>query len=177
MGTKLSGESDEMRGSTAVIMRRIAILLLFTVIAFSCDKEYYTTIPNFPVSIELRLANLDFDLNTNLAYKIFTQPRYETDRLGFGGVLVINGIGTNTINLFAYDLSCPVEAQRSVRVEPDNLSSSTSSAIPTAVTATCPKCGAVFNIANGSGRPVEGTKHSLRSYRVSGSGMQYTVIN
>ena len=158
-------------------MKRILTLLLLTVFAFSCEKEYYTTIPNFPVSLTLRLENLDFDLNTNLSYKIFTQPRYETDRLGFGGILVINGMGINTVNLFAYDLSCPVEALRNIKVIPDNLSASTSSAVPTAVTATCPECGAVFNIANGSGRPQEGTKYHLRSYRVADSGMQYTVIN
>jgi len=159
-------------------MKRIFALLLVTIIAFSCEKEYYTTIPQFPVSLTLRLENLDFDLNTNLAYKIFTQPRYETDKMGFGGILVINGMGVNTVNLFAYDLSCPEEALRSVHVKPNNLSSSTSSAVPTAVTATCPECGAVFNIANGSGKPQEGTKYYLRSYRVIGNGgMQYTVIN
>ena len=159
-------------------MKRIFALLLVTIIAFSCEKEYYTTIPSSPVSVKLDLANADFSLNTSLSYKIFTQPRYGTDKLGFGGILVINGMGVNTVNFFAYDLSCPVEALRRVRVVPDNLGSSTSSAVPTAVTATCPECGAIFNIANGSGRPQSGTKYSLRSYRVIGNGgMQYTVIN
>ena len=148
-------------------MKRILFLLLFTSIAFSCEKQYYTTIPDFSVNLELRLESLDYELNANLAYKTFTQPRFAADRLGFGGILVINGMGENTINLYAYDLSCPVEAQRDVRVVPDK----------SGVTATCPKCGTVFDIATGTGRPHSGTKYSLKSYRVVGSGMQYTVIN
>jgi len=88
--------------------------------------------------------------------------------LGFGGILVINGLGENVVNLFAYDLACPVEAQRNIRVAPDN----------PAVTATCPKCGAVFTIATGTGAPKSDTKYFLKSYKVVESGMQrYTVFN
>ena len=152
------------------------MLILFTAIAFSCEKEYYTTIPYAPVNIELRLETLDYELKTSLSYKIITQPRTALDRLGFGGILIINGMGEAPVNLYAYDLACPVESQRDIRVVPDNLSSS-SSAVPTAITATCPKCGAVFNIATGTGAPQSGTKYYLRSYKVNGSGTQYTVIN
>ena len=157
-------------------MKRLFFLLLFLSVVFSCKKEYYTSIPDFPVNLELRLENRDYVLNTNLAYEVITQPRLELDRLGFGGILVINGMGENFVNLYAFDLACPVEAQRNIRVVPDNLSSS-ASAVQTAITATCPKCGAVFLIANGSGAPQSGTKYFLKSYRISGYGTQYTVVN
>jgi hypothetical protein len=157
-------------------MKRRLFFLLFTVIAFSCEKQYYTSIPNYPVNLELNLSTLDLPLNTNLGYKLFTQPRFASDRLGFGGILVINGFGENIVNIYAYDLACPVEAQSNIRVVPDNMSSSVS-AVPTAITATCPKCGAVFNISNGTGAPQSGTKYYLKSYRVAGSGTQYTVFN
>lgn len=157
-------------------MKRIVFLFLFGCIAFSCNQEYYTSIPNYPVNLEIKLDNLDYNLNTNLAYKVFTQPRLALDKLGYGGILVVNGMGDNTVNLYAYDLSCPVEAQRTVRVVPDNLSSSSSN-VPTAITATCPKCGTVFTIATGTGAPKSGTKYLLKSYRVVGNGTQYTVVN
>ena len=148
-------------------MKRIVFLLIFTGIALSCEKQYYTSIPDYPVNLELKLESLDYELNANLAYKRFTQPRFAADKLGFGGILVINGMGENTINLYAFDLACPVESQREIRVVPDK----------SGVTATCPKCGAVFTIATGTGAPQSGTKYYLKSYRVVGSGMQYTVVN
>ena len=147
-------------------MKRIVFLLLFIGIAFSCEKEYYTTIPNYPVKIELRLENMDYELNAKLTYKKITRPRYDGEKTGFGGILVINGMGENPVDLFAFDLACPVEVQRNVQVDPDD------SGI-----AVCPKCGAVFYIATGTGRPESGTKYYLRSYRVIGNGRQYTVTN
>jgi len=158
-------------------MKRIIFLILFVNIAFSCEKEYYTTIPSAQVNLEIWLTTRDSELNTNLAYKSITQARSALDKLGFGGVLVINGMGDSPVNLYAYDLSCPVEAQRDVKVIPDNLSSS-SSAVSTAVTATCPKCGTVFTIATGTGAPQSGTKYSLRSYRVVNNGNgTYSIYN
>jgi len=160
-------------------MKRIIFLLLFTSIAFSCEKELYNTIPYAQVNIELRLETLDYKLKTNLAFDTITKPRTALDKLGFGGILVINGMGEALVNLYAYDLACPVEAEldvRVVRVVPNNLSSST--AVPTAITATCPKCGAVFNIATGTGVPQSGTKYRLRSYKVRDNrNGTYTVYN
>jgi len=153
-------------------MKRILSLLLFICIALSCNKEYYTSIPDYPVNLELSLNGLDYNLNANLAYKVFPfdQPRLAKDRLGFGGILVINGFSAdgNPVNLYAYDLGCPVEAQRTVQVVPDKSGG----------TATCPKCGAVFTIATGTGAPQSGTKYYLKSYRIvnNGNGI-YTVIN
>lgn len=149
-------------------MKRMLFLLLFAAIAFSCEKEYYTSIPNFPVNIELRLGTTDYELNAQLTCKEYIQPRYANEKVGFGGVLVINGMGDNPVNLFAYDLACPVEAERNVLVVPDK----------SGITATCPKCGTVFTIATGTGAPQSGTKFYLKSYRVIATGVQqYTVSN
>jgi len=150
-----------------IVMKRTLFLFLFTIFALSCEKEYYTTIPYVPVNIDLKLETQDYELIANLGYKTFTQPRFALEKLGFGGVLVINGIGENQVNLFAYDLACPVEALRNIRIVPDK----------SPVTATCPKCGAVFTIATGTGAPQSGTKYYLKSYKVIGNGMQYVVRN
>jgi hypothetical protein len=88
---------------------------------------------------------------------MFIDKRLENDRIGFGGILVINGHGENMlVNLFAYDLACPVEVDKNIRIVPNDL-----------VQAVCPHCKAVYMIANGSGAPLSGSKNFLKTYRVS----------
>ena len=148
-------------------MKRILFIQLLIVFAFSCENDDYTTIPNLKVYFELNLSALDFELQTDYKFKIFTNPRLEIEKgkMGFGGLLIINGMS----NLFAYDLACPVEVSRTIRVVPDSDKNN--------ITATCPKCGAVFLIATGTGAPQSGSKYGLRRYAVVGNGMHYTVIN
>ena len=151
-------------------MKRIIFLFLFACLAFSCGKEYSNSIPNFPVNLELRLNLGDSDLFPILAYKVFTTPRLALDRLGYGGILVVNGFSVdgNPINLYAYDLACPVEVQSAIRVVPDK----------SGATAKCPRCGAVYEIATGTGAPQSGTKYYLKSYRViDNRNGTYTVVN
>ncbi|GHT62298.1 hypothetical protein FACS189451_06290 [Bacteroidia bacterium] len=151
------------------------ILLLFTV--FSCKEDIYSTIPTAPVSYKLNLNFSDNALNAGTgAYLRITQRRLETDRLGYGGLLIVNGIGTEAVNLYAYDLACPVEASRTALIVPENTSPT---GIPTAITAKCPKCGAIYNMIDGYGTPQSGSKYYLRSYRVmkAGSSGEYVVMN
>lgn len=70
-------------------------------------------------------------------------------------------------NPLAYDLACPVERQRNVRVvyNPDDLR------------ARCPQCGSVYDVSEFYGSPVSGPaydrKFALRRYNVvpaAGSG-------
>lgn len=110
------------------------------------------------VSFQLYPGGSDSHLNGSLSYKIFTQKRSETDRLGYGGILVVNGF--NGLN--AYDLSCPVEAERTTRIAPD----------ADGLQAKCPKCGAVYNISS-SGAPVLGSQYYLRKYKIE----NYKVTN
>ena len=149
-------------------MKKGWLVVLLICISLSCDDEIYSPIPNAQVHIELDLNFDDSELVAKSAYKMFTQPRKGVDRLGFGGILVINGFGMNIVDLYAYDLACPVEVDRSIKVEPD----------ATTGKATCPQCNAVYDIAYGAGRPESGTKHSLKIYRVSPrEGNRYIVSN
>jgi len=158
-------------------MKRVIFCLSLIFIAFSCKDEIYSTIPNAPVSYKLNLNFLDAQLNAGVgAYSVITKPRLATDRLGYGGLLIVNGIGEDpTVNLYAYDLACPNENDRTL-IEPQNTSQS---GIPTAITAKCPKCGAVYNIIDGYGTPQSGSKYYLRSYRVmkTGNSGEYVVTN
>jgi hypothetical protein len=138
--------------------------VLLLCIAFSCKDEIYSTIPTAEVSYKLKLNSADAWLNAGIgAYLCITQKRLETDRLGFGGLLIVNGngIGIETVNLYAYDLACPNEAARNALVVPED-----SSKTGTAFTAKCLKCGAVFDIIGGYGTPQSGSKYYLRAYRV-----------
>ncbi len=150
-------------------MRKLLLIAIFACLAFSCEDEIYSNIPWAPVDLKLNLNGDDSSLNGSLSYKAFTQPRLATDKIGYGGILVINAFGTNTLNLRAYDLSCPVEAAREIIIKPDE----------SGMNATCPKCGAVYNIAS-SGSPISGSKYPLKQYNVSmtsGISGSYIVTN
>ena len=148
-------------------MKKLLLIPLFVCLAFSCEDEIYSPIPWAPVGFTLELNGRDSELNGVLSYKTFTQKRFDADRLGYGGVLVINSIGTTTgINLKAYDLACPVEVDPNVKIKPD----------ADGIKATCPKCGAVYNISS-HGIPISGSKHPLRQYNVSpAAGISGTYI-
>ena len=150
-------------------MKKILLISLFVCLAFSCEDEIYSPIPWAPVNFKLSLNGEDSELNGSLSYKIFTQRRFDTDRFGYGGLLVINAMGTSIHNLKAYDLCCPVEVDPNVRVQPE----------ASGLTATCPKCGEVYNISS-NGAPNFGSKHPLKQYKVSttaGISGTYIVTN
>jgi len=149
-------------------MKKIILFSFLSLLLFSCKDEIYSTIPNAPVDIKLDLSFEDMKLTAPYEYVCFTTPRKASDKIGYGGVLVISGLGDRGIILYAYDLACPVEATKSVKVVPDNIGY-----------CTCPECGTKYNIANGSGVPVSGPgKYFLRPYTVIDTGNNtYRVTN
>ncbi|MDR0769383.1 MAG: hypothetical protein LBE71_05725 [Dysgonamonadaceae bacterium] len=148
-------------------MKKNLIYILFLFIALSCKDGFYSTIPNAQVSYKLNLNIYPDDMQLNAGgtgvYLQITKKRLETDRLGYGGLLIVNGIGEDAVNIYAYDLACPNEVSRSALIVPEN---SSETGIPTAFTAKCPKCGAVYNITDGFGTPLSGSTYYLRTYRV-----------
>jgi len=120
-----------------------------------CDKPELNPIPNKLVNLSISL-NYDYDLNATLACKIITKPRFITDVLGFGGVLIINGFGTNPVNLYAFNATCPVECDENIQVIPDEMGK-----------VKCPKCGSVYVIYDGSGKPENGSKYPLYPYKIT----------
>ena len=152
------------------MFRKILIVSLLLCLSTSCDENITSSIPYAPVSLILDLAGTDNSLNCSLSYKEYTMPRLATDRLGYGGLLVTNGFGENIVNLYAYDLACPNEAQANIKIKPDPEENGL---------AICPHCGAVYRIAFG-GNPVSGSKFYLKQYRVvavQGSETRFRVIN
>lgn len=151
-------------------MKKIFVLIAAFLISLpACDNDFYTSLPYAPVYLNIDLDFRDNDLIPMLATKSFTQKRDEIDKLGYGGILLINGLsGNGQINLYAYDLSCPNEKDRQITIIPD-----------TEGNAVCPQCQEVFYIASGTGIPTKGiSKYPLQVYYVRNtSGNRFLVSN
>lgn len=139
----------------------IFLLVIFTILA-GCEDRYTSFIPQYPVFLELNLTTSHPTfIDNGYATLTFIEKRFEYDRLGYGGILVICGMSsTNTTDpyqYYAYDLSCPHEADRNIRVVPNESGQ-----------AICEECGSVYEIGFGTGVPVEGDSNErLKSYRCS----------
>lgn len=145
-------------------MKRILLLLFFS-LSMSCDKTYLSSIPNYPVYLELDLDFQDKELNVPLAYKIFNDKNVDQEiekgQTGFGGILVYHGS-----SLFAFDAACPYEASRSITVSIDE----------DGLMAICPKCGSKYDLYEGFATPASGlSKERLKPYSVSRNGNKVSI--
>lgn len=144
-------------------MKRFIFLSLILSI-ISCSKIVESSVPNAPVFFHLDLRFADKDLVGAYNYKTFTSGRESGEAVGYGGLLIFCGVENQ---YYAFDLSCPHEASRTIRVEPNDIGQ-----------AKCPKCGTVFDLTYGIGNPVEGiAETTLRRYSVTTSGQQLVVTN
>ena len=87
---------------------------------------------------------------------------------GFGGVLLCGDIHGAPV---AYDLACPVEIRRDVRIVVD----------PEAMNAYCPRCHSVYDIFTNYGHPLSGPAaedgYGLQKYYVgAGAAGEYMVV-
>jgi nitrite reductase/ring-hydroxylating ferredoxin subunit len=104
-------------------------------------------------------------LTAPTGYKLFPQPTIVGEYTGFGGVIVYHALDDN---FYAFDLACPVEANRTIRVEMDD----------DGIHAACPKCGSVYEFSAGVAFPIQGpSEESLRQYKVYTSGSILYVNN
>jgi nitrite reductase/ring-hydroxylating ferredoxin subunit len=129
------------------------------------DETDRYTIPFAPVSFTVDLLGQDHKLNIALSYKVFTEKdrRVDSDRFGFAVLLVVADVTGNA--LFAYDLCCPYEDSKIIKVKPRSDGK-----------AECPECGSVYftmygstsgNMMYGFGTPEKGpSSEALQSYRV-----------
>ncbi|MDR0429131.1 MAG: (2Fe-2S)-binding protein [Tannerellaceae bacterium] len=150
---------------------RYSLLFLAFLFLISCDRKYISSIPDYPVYLELDLNFEDKDLIPIQAYKIFTEKNINQriERVGYGGILVYHGLSNTASDAyFAFDISCPHESSRTVTVEVDE----------SRVYAICPKCDSKFELLNGIGNRISGpTDEYLKSYQVSVNGNRITVRN
>lgn len=128
----------------------IAILLLpFFLVA--CDREEVSGIPYAAVNYTLYDRDIRA-LSSPSSSLVVTKPRLATDRIGFGGLLVVHGLE----GYYAFDLACPVEARSNIKLALDN----------SGTKACCAHCGAEFDILSSDGFPIKNTHFKLVRYYV-----------
>ena len=103
-----------------------------------------------------------------MAYKTYivgqTSGLAASDMTGFGGVLVYHGLG----GIAAYDLACPYEMKRTVRIE----------VAEDGIKAVCPQCGSEFGIFENAGAVLKGpATQGLKIYQTYQNGNKITVVN
>ena len=141
-------------------MKELSLTLLLILLAACSNEQAPSRIPDMPVQVQIPIGS---DLNTILSTKSITSPEgYPADtRLGYGGVLVVNGFATDSENssFYAFDLACPHEANSQIRIRIGKEK----------LDAYCPQCQSRFDIFHGSGIPTAGiakkNKSGLKHYR------------
>lgn len=140
-------------------MKQIFSLILLLLAITSCDTIDDNRIPALAVNIELDNVGLwnTYGVGGAGQYRYFIRenkepanfPFTETTYTGFGGVLLISGTDpySSEPNVpLAYDMACPVECQRDIRVRIED----------NPFYAVCPSCGSTYNVFDGGGTPVSG---------------------
>ena len=137
-------------------LTKIRSFLFFSCLVFifvSCEDHILSSIPEYPVYLERNLATSYPNFRYN-AYQslVFEKRVYESDRIGYGGLLVCTGYDGE---YYAFDLCCPYELKATTRVHPNGVGQ-----------AVCDSCKTVFDIVSGAGNPVSGkAKEVLKRYK------------
>ena len=95
-------------------MNKSLLIISLFIVTFlsSCDKSLDSDIPSLPVYLSLK-SDLT-GLSVPGAYKEYTKAPDASSNIGFGGVLVL--CGYDVPNIYAFDLACPYEVNRSQRI-------------------------------------------------------------
>ena len=133
--------------------RNISFVTVISLFLISCDDTYISSIPDYPVYLELNLVTTyPIFRNSYNKHMTFLTPITAVERTGYGGILVYTGFDGA---YYAFDMSCPYEHQATVRVYPNELGQ-----------AVCEKCGSVYDIGYGVGNPSSGkSKEVLKKYK------------
>jgi len=139
-------------------IKKIIFSAFLAITLVSCYDNVISSIPDYPVNLQLNLTTTypTFKNSVN-QFLLFEVRIKETDRIGFGGILVYTGLDGN---YYAFDMACPYEAKYNIRVYPNEIGQ-----------AVCKSCGSVFDIGYGIGNPSKGpAKEVLKRYRAILSG-------
>lgn len=130
--------------------------VLFAFFSTSCQKTIYSSIPEYPVFYRLSFHSSEAKpLYSSGGYVYITRERTAEDKIGFGGILLINSPTKEGV-FYAYDLSCPKEIDPSIKIF-----------VNEHLEAECPKCKSSYSIIYGGGSPVRGVSdRPLLSYQV-----------
>jgi len=126
------------------------LLVLF--LSFAGCQGYESSIPDRPVYLKRNIFTQSLGSMGNYLY--VTKSNIATDRLGYGGILVVHAYDDN---YYAFDLACPVELNQNIRVGKPDLS----------FICKCDSCGERYDLSLGLGVPLNHiSKETLRRYKV-----------
>lgn len=159
----------------------IIIIQLFAAICFGCDDTVVSSVPDSRVYMELNLSTAEYNkLQSSLLYSIQFERELKsssetgwvfvtsgttttkrqlsvTEGVGYSGMIIINGFD---YNVYAYDMCCPKEHKKAIKVR-----------ISDTGKATCDSCKTVYDLGYGIGNPESGpSKEALRRYKTMVSG-------
>ena len=138
--------------------KNLFLILLFPSTFSSCYDNVISSIPDYPVRLQLNLTTTypTFKNSVN-QHLLFEKRIFETDMIGYGGILVYSGFDGI---YYAFDMACPYEAKSTIKVYPNDVGQ-----------AVCKECGSVYDIGYGIGNPSSGpAKEVLKRYKASISG-------
>lgn len=126
-----------------------------TALLGACRQAEEPAVPIAPVHLQVNLNAAEYHpLASPAGMVAVSTPATSADRLGYGGLLIVRSL--TEAEFYAYDLSCPYEAQPSVRLAPHDLE------------VKCSTCGSRFDVLYGSGSPISRPATTpLRRYRTS----------
>lgn len=147
-------------------IKHYLFVLLLAITLSGCNDNVVSSIPDYPVYLALNLTTTYPTFRNSInQYLVFKKAVLVSDLIGYGGILVYTDL---TGDYCAYDLSCPYEAKRTIRVVPNTDEAH----------AVCEGCGSVFNIGDGIGEPLSGpAKQTLKRYKTILSGDVLYVTN
>lgn len=141
----------------------VALLLsLFLVLFMTGCNVHNTSIPERQVYLR---RNIDTENLRAFGSSLYVdKPKLATDRIGFGGIIIIHALDDK---YYAFELSCPVEINEKILVgKPD-----------ADLTCKCGTCGEKYDISFGLGIPLNKiSKEALRLYSVSIDDYNYITV-
>lgn len=159
--------------------RILFVVLLVTLPLVGCDRLDDERIPVAPVHVSFTtVADWNtYGIGGALDHRRFIKeeripqnyPYSAISATGFGGVLLVGDVNGVPV---AYDLACPVECKREVRISLDT----------DEMIGECPVCHSTYDIFSLGGHPLSGRAaemgYGLRRYTVGpGGGGEYMLVS
>ncbi|MDE6283682.1 MAG: hypothetical protein K2L97_06810 [Muribaculaceae bacterium] len=159
----------------------VAVGVMLTALLSGCDHVDFDRVPpsNVRLSFDTRaewdrygtpgaLDHKRFILDGNLRVPS-DFPWTALTYTGYGGILLVGDVNGAP---YAYDLCCPVELRRDIRIEID----------PETNEAYCPSCGSRYSVYTNYGSPISGEarklKRGLRRFNVGpGINGEFMVVS
>lgn len=141
----------------------LLILFCLTTVVACNDWKPQSSVPAMPVYYVINIMAEDphFVTANTGAYKIVNQRRFDTDFIGYAGLIIYIGMDAD---YHAFDLACPVCLNRDTTLTVDG------------IFAQCGICGEDYDLSFGYATPMHGkSKEALRKYKTYFDGTKLTI--